>query len=151
MALVQPRWKLGLVALLGLGCLAICIVGVVYPPEDTDLRFGVYLGLPLSVAIVVFGAVGIFRPGRLNIDEQGVVYRTAFHTRRWAWSDLAGVEIVKLGRTPAIVFRRKTAPPASGNPLGQLALLGNDALPGAWPIKTRELFDLITEAKARWG
>lgn len=151
LTLVQQRGK---TAVSGLGALAFVAVGVWLLTAKMENPRAAFAG---ALSIAFFGWVSaralaaLVSPNRLTVEQAGLTLETPFRTHRWTWADLDAIDLLRVRRTEVITFRSRTASGLSGGVYTALGLSGNSGLPGGWPIKTRELFALLTRAKARWG
>ena len=151
LVLVQVRWKLAFALL---GCLGFVVVGVVLFPSRPAIDKPTMVG---ALCIGVFGFFGILataaliRPGRLTIDQRGLILQTPFRTRFWPWPDILQINLIRVRMTDTLSISTQSATGLSRGVFAAFDLPGNAGLPGGWPIRMKALHALLVGAKARWG
>ena len=144
--LTQDRGKLAMLNLIGVG---IGVLGVWLLQSERGWIAGI-LSVGLSGFGLVVGIAGIIRPARLTIERSGITFSSMFRTRRWAWEELEDIQLSREYSSDVIFIRTRTASGASGRLRAGVGVFSNGGIPGGWPISTRELYDLLVEAKSRW-
>ena len=106
--------------------------------------------------VFLFGALSLyliyalFRPGRLILAPAGLTWHTGIRTFRYSWDDFASFVIYKpriFSRQPGYV----SADGSQANKILQGFMGGTDSFGPCWKESTREIVDLLNEARARWG
>ncbi|HEX4712335.1 PH domain-containing protein [Phenylobacterium sp.] len=151
LTLVQQRGKAALAGLVALGFVAVGVWLLTAKMENPRAALAGALSIAFFGWVSARTLVALVRPNRLTVEQAGLTLETPFRTQRWSWADLAAIDLLKVRRTEVITFRSRTASRLSGGVYAALGLSGNSGLPGGWPIGTRELFALLSQAKARWG
>ncbi|MDB5429504.1 MAG: hypothetical protein JWP35_620 [Caulobacter sp.] len=136
--LTQSRLMLGAIGLIGLPVLAFGF----YMPQHHYMIDGLipaeWVLIPGGALTILFGALGMIRPGRLTLSPAGIGYRLMLSERRLAWREVRGVGFWSHnGREMGVSLAL-----ASGRPL---------RLASGWGMDKHALARLVEEARVKWS
>ena len=105
--------------------------------------------VPFVVFAIVFAALGLLKPERLEIAHQGLTHVTFWRLSFWSWDEIRNITVIKARMfgstwTSGIWFNRFADTASSPGP-------AHPALRPVWPIASDELAALLNEARLRWS
>ena len=136
--LTQSRLMLAGVALVGVAVIASSYV----IPYDHYMVDGLipaeWIVIPGGGLALLFGVLGVFRPGRLTLSPSGVGYRLMLSEKQVPWRDVRGVGFwAHNGREMGVSLAL-----ASGKPM---------MLASGWGMEKQALARLVEEARVMWS
>lgn len=117
----------------------------------------IYVARLFAVGLTGIGIFGIasafFRPARLTLSRDGIVYSLMFRTFRYRWSDITDITYRKfwLGYAPSywIVLSLRADRASRQKQFG--AAPNEGIIEGrGWPMSAEELSKIVTSCRERW-
>lgn len=148
--LQQPRNVISLAVILGVVGVLVCGSQVDHAVDGREAA-GFLALVAIFALIAIAGVIGLFRPSRLRIAQEGLIFRGTFNNVTWKWSDFSAIRVVSVAGIGGVGFEFAKSLTLGQRVAKACGAPGYWGLPTSWPLGEVELAQLLNAAKARWS